>query len=449
MPADRKPIAVILDAASRVAVVLLGFSIAVSTSLSNVLVVVVGVLWLTSGDLRSKLHRIAENPAAWLPLVLFAWLLAGVAYTAIDPSECLRGASKYRELLYIPMLLTLVPPPSTRLGGLADVLDALRRRRLDAVDYRTWSVAGFVAGALCELAASYGEWLFDVDWGFPTTTDHVVFKDRIIHNFLLAYVLFVLAHDTVATSRLRWRLGTAAIGGLIIINMLTMVQGRTGYLALVVLTVIFMLQKFGGRGIAYAAASLALLASLAYVGSATFRFRLEESLLQVQTSLGNRVQPSDARMTPEEPRLRFYGQALELIRRRPFLGGGAGSFEHESAQLAAGAGVPATVDPHNEYLAIATQSGLIGLALLLAVLTAQWRAIQRLPLPDRHLAQGMLALMATGCLVNSLLLGFTGGLFWAYFAALFTSPSEKLAMPSGRETAVAAVSLSPRRRLAA
>lgn len=447
MTTDRRPIAEILDTACRVAVVLLGFSIAVSTTLSNVVVIVVGVLWLATGDLPSKLRRIAANPAAWLPLALFAWLLGGVAYTSIDAGECLRGALKYRELLYIPIFLTLLPASNAKLSNLADVITAVRERRVGAVDYRTWSMFGFAVGAICELAASYGEWLFGADWGFQTSTDYVVFKDRIIHNFLMAYLLFVLAHHALATAKLRWMM--AVIGGLALINMMAMVQGRTGYLALVLLTAMFMMQKFGARGIAYAATSLAVLATIAYVGSATFRFRVHESLLQVQTSLGNRVHPKDARMTAEEPRLKFYRDAIELIRRRPFIGSGAGSFEHESAKLAPASESPTTVDPHNEYLAIAAQSGLIGLGLWLAILIAQWRAILRLALPDRHLAQGMIALMATGCLVNSLLLGFTGGLFWSYFAGLFTSSVENSANSSAAELLVSAPLPSVERRSAA
>jgi hypothetical protein len=429
MPTDRQPLAETLDAASRLAVVLLGFSIAVSTSLSSVLVIAIACLWLAAGDLSDKLRRIAANPVACLPLVLFAWLLAGMAYTSVSPGECLRGATKYRELLYIPILLTLLPASNAKLGGVADIVDAIRRRSLESVDWRTWSIVAFVVGNLCELVASYGEWLFDVDWGFPTGTDHVVFKDRIIHNFLLAYMLFVLAHDSLPSRPWRW--AAVAIGGITLINMLAMVQGRTGYLALGVLTVMFMVQKFGGRGIGYAAVSLAVLASLAYTGSATFRYRVQESQLQVQTSLGQQVAPTDARMTAEEPRLKFYLRAIEIIRRQPLIGFGTGSFEKEYAAITAQSDTAPTVDPHNEYLAIASQSGLIGLGLWLAILIVQWQATWRLAGPDRQLSQGMLALMAAGCLVNSLLLGFTGGLFWAYFAGvLFTSAERSAALAS-------------------
>jgi O-antigen ligase len=422
MPANRRPNAEALRQANLVAMLLLGFSIAVSTSLTNILVIVIGGLWLIGGDLRWKWHCIRANPVAWLPLALFAWLLAGVWYTSIESLDSLRGALKYRELLYIPIFLTLNSSPTTRLGRLADVLDAIRLRSWHIADTRTWCLAGFIAGALVELAASYAEWLFGVDWGFPTTTDHVVFKDRIIHNFLLAFVLFVLAHEFQAVSSRRWRAGIVLTGGLTIINMLTMVQGRTGYLAIVVLTAVFMVQRFGTRGVAYAAAAVVMLAATAYGSSATFRFRVHESFLQVQSSLGRPAAPVDSRMTAEEPRLKFYAQAIDLVRRRPVLGGGAGSFEHELRQLLNDANATITDDPHNEYLAIATQSGLIGLALWLAILIAQWRDFQRLDDFDRHLAHGMLALMASGCLVNSLLMGFTGGVFWAYFSAVLAAP---------------------------
>jgi hypothetical protein len=55
---------------------------------------------------------------------------------------------------------------------------------------------------------------------------------------------------------------------------------------------------------------------------------------------------------------------------------------------------------------------------LLALFGATWWSSFRLPQAERFLAQGLVMSLAAGCLVNSLMYGFTGGLLFGYFAAL-------------------------------
>jgi hypothetical protein len=66
--------------------------------------------------------------------------------------------------------------------------------------------------------------------------------------------------------------------------------------------------------------------------------------------------------------------------------------------------------------------------VFLGIFVASWRASRELGQAERHVAQGMLVSIGVGSLFNSLLLGFTGGLFFSYFAALcFASLAETTA----------------------
>ena len=68
---------------------------------------------------------------------------------------------------------------------------------------------------------------------------------------------------------------------------------------------------------------------------------------------------------------------------------------------------------------IAAQTGLVGLAALLWLLWQQWRLAPQLPTPlERGLAQGLVAMMVTVCLLNSALLDHTEGLLYAWLTAL-------------------------------
>ena len=83
-----------------------------------------------------------------------------------------------------------------------------------------------------------------------------------------------------------------------------------------------------------------------------------------------------------------------------------------------GTTLEATVNPHNEYLLIAAQTGMIGLAALLYLFYTQWRLAARLEPFYRDLARGLVITFAIGCLFNSLLLDHTEGLLFAWMTGL-------------------------------
>ncbi len=107
-----------------------------------------------------------------------------------------------------------------------------------------------------------------------------------------------------------------------------------------------------------------------------------------------------------------------MIAVRPWLGAGTGSFPREFREFSRQTGARYTSDPHCEYLMVAAQWGVVGLVVFLVMLGRAWGVSGLLDPMERNVAQGMLVTVATGCLFNSLLLGFTGGLFFGYFMAL-------------------------------
>src|SRR5260363_353019 len=68
-----------------------------------------------------------------------------------------------------------------------------------------------------------------------------------------------------------------------------------------------------------------------------------------------------------------------------------------------------TANPHNQYLLMAAELGLLGLGLLICLLIQIARAAARLAAPARHLLGCWLFIFAAGCLANSLLLDFSEG----------------------------------------
>jgi O-antigen ligase len=111
---------------------------------------------------------------------------------------------------------------------------------------------------------------------------------------------------------------------------------------------------------------------------------------------------------------------VELIARRPLFGHGTGSFRTAYGELVRGRpGLYGrrTHDPHNQYLNIASELGLVGLAVFLAILVAAFR--RPCPPPWRLLALGVLASWCTTSLFSSHFSTFNEGRFvWLWLGAL-------------------------------
>ena len=118
-------------------------------------------------------------------------------------------------------------------------------------------------------------------------------------------------------------------------------------------------------------------------------------------------------------RLEFYRTSLNLIAEHPFIGTGTGSFAKVYADKVAGTRLTHATNPHNEYLNIAIQLGLVGELALLGLFFCVWRFADRLPTArERDLARGLVITFATGCLFNSLLMDHVEGLWFAWATGL-------------------------------
>ena len=116
-------------------------------------------------------------------------------------------------------------------------------------------------------------------------------------------------------------------------------------------------------------------------------------------------------------RITFLRNSINLFIANPVFGVGTGGFVHKYAAIKT---TPATLtkNPHNEYIYIAVQFGVIGLAILLLFFGIPVWNGEMLPAKYRDISQGMILAIMTGCLANSWLLDTTPGHCYAYFMVL-------------------------------
>lgn len=383
---------------TRWAAVVLGFSIPVSVALDSVLALVILLAWLLTIGCRGKAEFIRANPVAWLAIALFFFYLIACTYSIGSQEDMLNSLGKAARLMFIPLLIIVFQD------------DATRRR--------AWY--GFIGAMLLTLVLSYLLWLGLLpQWGIirGDAANPVIFKLHITHNLFMAFTAFACTVQAryAATPRRRGIWATPAL--LAAFNVLFMVQGRTGQLVLVVLLVYMGIAWLRWRGVAIALAAIGTLAALAYA--------LPSSSLHQRAALAyhefSAAQPDKAATLDSSvgQRIEFYRNTLEIVRQRPLLGAGTGGFRQAYAEQVRGSGRLATHNPHNEYLMVAAQLGLAGLALLLALFAVQWRAAAQLPsMREQVLARGMVLSIVTASAVSSTLIDHAEGWFYVWMSGL-------------------------------
>jgi len=404
----------VAERAARWAAVALGFSIPLSVALDNVLLVLVVAGWLASGAWAAKWDAIRGNRIALAALALFGLLLVGTLYGERNPGDAPFYLAKYMDLLFIPVFAFVLRE------------EPARRRAIYAL----------AAGLLVVLVLSYL-----IRFGVIPRTDifagdasqPVVLKTRQTHNMLMALGAFLFAQLALAASTRRLRLIWAALALLAAANVTLVVQGATGYLVLGALVLYLGYGLRGWRGLTWAIGAAAALVLALTLVSGPFQQRtaqIRSEISQWQPGIPNASSSVGTR-------LEFYRLTFGIVRDRPLLGSGTGSFPKAYADATRNQAALPSRNPHNEYLHILVQLGLVGLAALLYLFWTHWRLAPRLASPlEHHLARGLILTMAVGCLFNSWLLDHTEGLLYAWLTGLLFGGLESRNMGSKEQEIV-------------
>ena len=394
----------------RMCVVLLGFSVPISVALDNLLlaVLLLGALFNLRAVWRiAVLHPVAR--AAWL---LFLMLLVAIFYGATPLREAAGILAKYMDMALIPLFMLLLSSEPIRRKAQYAFLAAMGLTLLLSL------LVGFDL-------LSVQHWMNKL----ATSEDPAIFHSRITQSNMMAFaVFFALLNLLTAGSKVA-RVGWGLFAMLGTINVLFMVQGRTGYVILLVLLGWFawsaLVRHVRGLGRAWGwrqstAVILALI--LALIGLAVAAYQASPRLhdrVGLVLSEFHAWQPDQGRDSSTGQRLDFYYNTLQIVRQHPVFGVGTGGFPAAFAQQTQGKDVLQTRNPHNEYLMITVQTGVTGLVFLLYLFYTQWRYAPLLDTPfNQDAARGLVLAYLANSLFNSPLLDHADGLFFAFMTAM-------------------------------
>jgi len=373
--------------------------IPVNIVLMNVFLFLVLIFTLMAGDLKHHLTLVWHNPVTKAALILFALLGVSVFWSIAETDWSLRVLKKYNELWYIALLLPLFHSPQRRniginafLIGMGLILTGIYLVYFNVLPSSGISIAGKHAP-------------FTVDGGFSS---------HIMTNILMSFVVFVSAHKVIfSNTKIKWLYGALFSGSFYYALFIS--TGTTGQLITLSLLGLLLIQYFGKK-------SLILLPILVLFISIITINTENNAIKHAIHKIESRISHIENGNPNTRPQLAIH--AFKLFAKDPVIGTGVGSYRValETKQSEFSERTPHKWNPHNEYLVIAVQLGLIGLLALLFLFYTQAKSTQKIQDKEqRYLAHGLVLLFVIGCLGNSLIMDSGEGHFWAFFSAFFFS----------------------------
>lgn len=377
------------DKLGQASAIALAFVVPISTAITTILVVVIFLTWLLGPNHAQKKALLSQHPLVKWIYALILLSLVGMFYSAGD-EETMR-----RSLI-----------DSLRLGVIPILIYFYQDKKI--ARFALWA---FAFAMIFTMVLAFGK----VYAGLPIGTKYpmgAVFKSHIKTSYFMAIAAFFLAFQCKYLPR--YRLPLMIIVGFMIYYLLFMSVGRIGYITIVISVLFLAWQWYRVKGVLSAACLVSVLLVAAYFTSPVLSQRVnllvqdmdfyQQGGRLIESSLGSRLE--------------FAKTSAALMLQKPLFGWGTGSFGAAYAQYHHGEVTLLTDNPHNEYLRIGVESGLLGLLLLLGLFYRQWQLTWQMSLDLRGFCQGVLITFMLGCMLNSWLKDFAEGYFFCLMTAI-------------------------------
>ena len=355
------------------------------------------IFWLFSGNYNNKYQRIKSNPGAVAAIILFLSIGLSTFYVSIDWLSSLSGWLRYHGLLLIPIIVSVV----------------------DKNKYRDYAINIFIFSSLLVLFISYMKWLgiIPIDFIRSEGPRYVVFRHSISQNIFMAFATYLMLDKfRLAKDYMQyvWSFLLAAS----IFNIFILVDSRSGQIALVLTSLLFLYHNWKATYLRYLIVFSFLI--FAAFQSKTFTnlkiFNVKNEILMAQAQI---------QVTSSGQRLELWTNTLQLIKRHPFFGGGAGSLEYEYKKY-----IPEEqiiqekkfANPHSHFILMLQEVGVVGLGIFLLFWFAHWRIASRLTNKSYRLAlKGLILLFITTSLFNCMYWGGEGKLYYLITGILLSA----------------------------
>ncbi len=390
------------------------FFLPVSSALMNISSGGFILCWLLSKEIVQFPRTIRQNWITWPPLLLFVLLVIGIFYSTANWQESLEIFKKYRELIYFPIVLSLLQADQKK-----------HRKNTAAKSAQNALLAGMTTLMLISYAMYWG-WLTTEKFGYSTI-------HHITHSFFMAILSFwalqklIFALISKNKDKIWHNTFFLLLFLLATVNLFFISAGRTGMVLCTLLIILSILQRLKFSQTILSVFLICTIITGTYQISDNFSNRVDEAIEDIQN-----YQPGESRSSLGM-RFDWWQNSICLIKQAPLTGYGTGSFATEQHKLTTGTPTMTSDNPHNEYLLLGVQLGFPGIAIFLLLLVTLFYISFSLPKEDKVLLQGIVLAFAWGCLANSWLLDSHSSHLFMIVTAVLVSKKQNKTISDNRE----------------
>ena len=340
----------------------LAFCLPISIFVTDVLVFALALLWLVDGNFSVKWKKIKGSKWMLSLVVLFAVYLLGMLW-GTNHSNGSWILQKSAILLLLPILYSY------------DFSDKQIKNSLYAF------VLSMTLSSVIALLINL-KWikhLFKYSDIFAKSWSNSAFMPYTDHNVFLAFtILIYLIYGLYSLKDKRQFFPIILVVIVCLLSLFTE-KGRAGQLVFLIGTTIFLIITFWNKKLWLAISFLSIISIvlLSYNFSSTFNQRINSSLVNSQ-------QLDEESTNSLNTRYFLFKYSLDKIKERPVMGFGTGSFVQEFSSISEHSTKILEGDihktPHNNYLFVWFELGLIGLLLFISIFYFQIKEVYKKPL---------------------------------------------------------------------
>ncbi len=356
---------------------------------------------LISKTLRHRLIQALQSPLCITALIFYVIIIIAATYSIAPPKEAWGMVNGWRKIIILPFAYAAIFSKESKELVLKTFL-------ITSIGCLAWSFLSYNFPNIF----------------FYTTSQGIIVKNHATQGmfFGIAILICLLKANTNIYQGFRTRAIVYYLIGLIfLINILSVTHGRSGY----VITLVCLASSF-----IYLTRHLPLKKRAAFlifsIVTATMLFAsVEKSRNRILEGIQEITQPrTSGDAGSMGVRTYWWKHSINMLQKNPILGIGTGGFadglDNEIKNLT-GPAATKTNDPHNQYLKILVEQGIIGFIALLAIIFTAFTA-KNVGQPYRLIGLTVLTGWCITSLANSHFSTFHEGHFiWFWLGAMLAS----------------------------
>ena len=332
------------------ALIALAFLLPLTVFGANLIIVTIVLVWLLSGDYKTKYVEIINNKFLVASIIFFSLHVIGLLWT----EDLIWGLEITHKMWYFLLLLPV----------LYTIVDR---------NYTKHYVTAFLSAITLTEIISYLVW-FEIIGRFKNAIayDPTPFMSHISYNPILAFAIYLVCHEIFFNKNLsKFKFFWFSFFALTMSFNMFITGGRAGQVMFFAMLSILIFQFFGAQRVRALISISILIPSIflvAYNVSPLFNERVNDAILDISSY--NSLESSSV-----GNRLNYAINSWQIIKKNVIFGVGTGDFpsEYKKINQLNSPLLPSATNPHNMYLLVWVQSGLLGLLSMLSIIYFQIR----------------------------------------------------------------------------